>query len=226
MPFGDFFYRPTGLIDFSSYPRQLKSSYSLMLGTLSYKQLLAVQAKAASNSTSSGKQTQASKATGSGTQAASATPAVPKQPVTTPVSKPISSTSASRVAGSLPGVSSASSSSTTVNKTASGFYGSSSSISATNQSVRPAVSTPNTILIQKVALNLPVNTSSLGASPQVAPRTIATTATKFVSIAPKSTNAPAASLPTSTAQAVPGLPSAPTGGSLVTSASNGAGKSS
>ena len=209
-----------------SYSRQLKNSASLMSGTLSYHQLLAVQAKEASNSTSSGKQTQASKATGSGTQASSATPAVPKQPATTPVSKQNSSTSAPRVAGNLPGGSSASSSSTTVNKTPSGVYGKSSCISATDQSVRPAVSTPNTILTLKAAVNLLVNASSSAASPQVTSRTMAPTATKFVNIAPKSTNAKAASLPTSKAQAVPGSSSAPTGGSLVTSASNGAGKPS
>jgi len=205
--------------------KQLRNSASLMSGTLSYNQLLAVQAKAATNNTSSGKQAQTSKAPGSGTQASSATATVPKQTVTTPVSKPNSSTSIRRVAGNLQGDSSASSPSTTVNKSSSSFYGRSSCIPAANQSVRPAVSTPNTISTQKAAVNLPVNTSSSAASPQVASRTMTPPAIKFVSIAPKSTNA-LVSLPTSTIQAVPGSSSAPTAGNLVTSASKGGGRPS
>lgn len=210
-----------------SYPRQLKNSASLQSGTLSHHQLLAAQAKAAANSTSSGKQAQgsATKTTGSGTQASSAA-AVPKQPVTTPVSKPNSVTSAPRVAGNLQGSVSAPGSSATVKKAASSFYGRGSYIPAANQPVSPAVSAPNTISTQKAAVNLPVNTSSPAATPPVVSRPMAPTATKFVNIAPKITNASAVSLPTTTVQAVPGSSSAPTAGSLVTSASKGAGNPS
>lgn len=210
-----------------SYPRQLKNSASLQSGTLSHHQLLALQAKAAANSTSSGKQAQgsATKTTGSGTQASSVA-AWPKPPVTAVVTKPNSLTSAPRVAGSLQGSGSASSSSTTVTKPPSSFYGVSSYSLAANQSVNPAVSSPNTISTQKAAVNLPVNTSSPAASQAVASHPTTPTAAKFVNIAPKPTNASAVNPPTLTIQAVPGSSSAPTAGSLVTSASKGAGNPS
>ena len=196
-----------------------------MSGTLSYNQLLAVQAKAAANNTSSGKPSHgsASKTTASGTQATVSTASVPKHPVTTPLLKPNSSTSTSapKVAGNLQGGSNNSSSSTTVNKTASGFYGSTSGIPAANQSASPAVSAPDTISIQKAAANLPVIRLIPPANPQVSSAKVTSTTTKFVNIAPKSTNALAASLPTSTVQAVPGSSSAAMASSLVTSASKG-----
>ena len=216
-----FFYRHTGSINLFFNPRQLRNSASLMSGTLSYNQLLAVQAKAASNNTSSGKpsQSSASKTPASGTQASSATASIPKQSVTTPLSKPNSSTSAPKVAGNLQGGSSTSTSSTTVNQTASSFYASSTCIPTANQSVSPVVSAPNTISIQKSALNLPVNTSIPPANPQVASSTMTSTRIRFVNIAPKNTNALAMCPPTSTVQAVPGSSSAATAGSLVTSAS-------
>ena len=194
-----------------------------MSGTLSYNQLLSVQAKAAANNTSSGKPSQgsASKTTTSGTQATVSTASVPKQPVTKPVSKPNPSTSAPKVAGNPQGGSNTSSSSTTVDKTASSFYGSSSCLPAANQSASPAVSAPGTISIQKAAVNPPVNTSIPPANPQVASPTTTSTATSL----PKSTNALAYRLQqciaTSTAQAVPGSSSAAAAGSLVTSASKG-----
>ena len=192
-----------------------------MSGTLSYNQLLAVQAKAASNNTSSSKPSQSSvsQTTASGTQASAATASVSKQSVTTPVSKPNSSTSVPKVAGNLQGGSSTSSSSTTVSKTASSFYGSSCCIPAANQSASPVVSAPDTISIQKAAVNLPANTSIPPANPQVTSHTATSAATSF----PKSTNALAYRLQqciaTSTVQAVPGSSSAATAGSLVTSAS-------
>ena len=192
-------------------PRHLRTSTSLLSGTLSYNQLLAAQVKAAANSTSSGKQAKgsASKTTANGTQVSSVA-AVPKQPVTAPLSKPNIRTSTARVAGNLQVSDSSSSPSTTVKKTPSA-----------SQSVSPAVYTPNTISTQKAVVNLPVSTLSSAACPQVASRALTPTTSNFVNIAPKTTNASAASLPTSTVQAVPGSSSAPTTGSLVTSASNG-----
>lgn len=199
-----------------SNPRHLKTSTSLLSGTLSYNQLLAAQVKAAANNTSSGKQAKgsAAKTTGNGTQVSSVA-AVPKQPVTAPVSKPNIRTSTARVAGNLQASDSASSSSTTVKKTPSA-----------SQSVSPAVCTPNTISTHKAAVNLPVSTLSSTACPQVAPRALTPATPKFVNIAPKTTNASAVSLSTSTVQAVPGSSSAPTTGGLVASASKGAGNPS
>lgn len=199
-----------------SNPRHLKTSTSLLSGTLSYNQLLAAQVKAAANSTSSGKQVKgsASRTTGNGTQVSSVS-AVPKQPVTAPVSKPNIRTSTARVAGNLQASDSASSSYTPLRKTPSA-----------SQSVSPAVYTSNTISTQKAVVNLPLSTLSSAACPQVASRALTPTTSKFVNIAPKTTNASAVSLPTSTKQAVPGPSSAPTIGSLVTSASNVAGKPS
>ena len=193
----------------------MKTSTSLLSGTLSYNQLLAAQVKAAANSTSSGKQTKdsASKTTGNGTQVSSVA-AVPKQPVTAPVSKP-NIRRVARVAGNLQASGSASSSSTTVKKTPSA-----------SQYVSPAVCTPNTISTHKAAVNLPVSTLSSTACPQVAPRALTPATPKFVNIAPKTTNASAVSLSTSTVQAVPGSSSAPTTGGLVASASKGAGNPS
>ena len=193
----------------------MKTSTSLLSGTLSYNQLLAAQVKAAANSTSSGKQTKdsASKTTGNGTQVSSVA-AVPKQPVTAPVSKP-NIRRVARVAGNLQASGSASSSSTTVKKTPSA-----------SQSVSPAVFTPNTISTHKAVVNLPVSTLSSAACPQVAPRALTPTTSKFVNIAPKITNASAVSLSTSTVQAVPGSSSAPMTGGLVASASKGAGNPS
>ena len=198
-----------------SNPRHLKTSTSLLSGTLSYNQLLAAQVKAAANSTSSGKQTKdsASKTTGNGTQVSSVA-AVPKQPVTAPVSKP-NIRRVARVAGNLQASGSASSSSTTVKKTPSA-----------SQCVSPAVFTPNTISTHKAVVNLPVSTLSSAACPQVAPRALTPTTSKFVNIAPKITNASAVSLSTSTVQAVPGSSSAPTTGGLVASAFKGAGNPS
>ena len=193
-----------------------------MSGTLSYNQLLAMQTKASANNTSSGKPSQgsASKTTTSGTQATVSTASVSKQPVTKPVSKPNPNTSAPKVVGNLQGGSNISSSSTTVAKTASGFYGS-SCLPAANQSASPAVSAPGTISIQKAAVNPPVNTSIPPANPQVASPTTTSTATSL----PKSTNALAYRLQqciaASTAQTVSGSSSAAAAGSLVTSASKG-----
>ena len=198
-----------------SNPRHLKTSTSLLSGTLSYNQLLAAQVKAAANNTSSGKQAKgsAAKTTGNGTQVSSVA-AVPKQPVTAPVSKP-NIRRVARVAGNLQASGSASSSSTTVKKTPSA-----------SQSVSPAVCTPNTISTHKAAGFFPVSTLSSTACPQVAPRALTPATPKFVNIAPKTTNASAVRLSTSTVQAVPGSSSAPTTGGLVASAFKGAGNPS
>lgn len=191
-----------------SYPRQLKNSASLQSGTLSYHQLITAQASAAAKSTPSGTQAQVSATitTGSGTQASGAGTA-PKQPVNTAVSASNSTPSVQRIAGNLQ----------------SGYSIQRLSVTpATQQSVRPAVSTPNVISGQKVVVNLPVvNITNLASSPAVASRS--NTPNKTVYLTSKTTNASAVSLSSSIVQAVPGPSSASTGTSLVTAAAQGAG---